>query len=62
MMNWNLPVEEAGTVAGLLILEAERIPEVGESIEFYRFNFTVIAKEANQITSIKIKKLEEQEE
>lgn len=58
IMNWNLPVEEASTVAGLLILEAERIPEIGENLEFYQFNFTVLSKEANQITGIKIKKLE----
>ena len=35
--DWHLPDEEATTVAGLLIYEARRIPEVGESFLFHGF-------------------------
>lgn len=55
-LNWSLPDEEASTIAGLLIHEAEKIPEVSELFEFYGFSFTVLAKEVNQLTSIKIEK------
>ncbi len=54
MLNWHLPDEEASTIAGLLIHEAERIPEVNEILKFHNFNFTILAKEHNQLTSIKI--------
>ena len=57
-LNWQLPDEEATTIAGLLIHEAERVPEVGENLEFYGFNFTILTKNLNQLTSIKIIKNE----
>lgn len=57
MLNWNLPDEEASTIAGLLIHEAEKIPEVNEHLELYGFSFTVLTRESNQLTSIKIKKI-----
>ena len=34
--DWHLPDDEATTVAGLLIYEARRIPEVGEDVPFPR--------------------------
>lgn len=58
-LNWQLPDEEATTIAGLLIHEAERVPEVGENLYFYGFNFTILAKNLNQITSVRIVKNEE---
>lgn len=58
-LNWQLPDEEATTIAGLLIHEAERVPEVGENLCFYGFNFTILAKNLNQITSVRIVKNEE---
>ena len=56
MLNWHLPDEEASTIAGLLIHEAERIPEIGEKLVFHNFSFTILAKDLNQLTSIKIEK------
>ncbi len=58
MLDWDLPEEEASTIAGLLIHEAERVPDVGETLEFYQFSFTVLSKDGNQLTSIKIQKLD----
>ena len=58
LMNWSLPDEEASTIAGLLIHKAEHIPEVNEKLEFYGFVFDVIAKDNNQLTSIKIMKID----
>jgi Mg2+/Co2+ transporter CorB len=53
-LNWQLPDEDAATIAGLIIHEAERIPEVGEKLAFHGFLFTILAKEANHLTEIKI--------
>jgi Mg2+/Co2+ transporter CorB len=58
ILHWTLPEEEASTIAGLLIHELERIPDVGENFISNGFNFTILAKEANQLTIIRIKKLE----
>jgi Mg2+/Co2+ transporter CorB len=53
-MNWDLPDEEAVTVAGLLIHECQRIPEVGESFAFHRHRFRVAERRGNQITLLNI--------
>jgi Mg2+/Co2+ transporter CorB len=53
-MNWELPDEEAVTVAGLLIHEARRIPEVGQTFTFHRHQFRVLGRKANQITRLQI--------
>jgi Mg2+/Co2+ transporter CorB len=53
-MNWDLPDEEAVTVAGLLIHEAQAIPEVGQTYTFHRRRFRVEARKGARITSLKI--------
>jgi len=54
VMNWNLPDEEATTVAGLVIHEAQAIPEVGQIFRFHNFKFEILRKQRNQITGIRI--------
>ena len=53
-MNWDLPDEEAVTIAGLLIHEARRIPEVGQTFAFYRHQFRVLERKGNQITRLQM--------
>ena len=53
-MNWNLPDEEATTIAGLVIHEAEAIPEVGQVFSFHGLKFEILRKQRNQITAIRI--------
>ncbi len=53
--DWQLPDEEATTVAGLLINEARRIPEVGQSFAFHGFRFEVLRRQRHQITLLKIR-------
>jgi len=53
-MEWNLPDEEATTVAGLVIHEARTIPEVGQRFAFYGYKFEVIRRQRNQITVIRV--------
>lgn len=57
VMEWNLPDEEANTIAGLVIHEARSIPEVGQSFTFYGFRFRVLRRARNRITSLRIQPL-----
>lgn len=53
-MDWNLPDEEAVTVAGLVIHEAQSIPDVGQTFSFHGCRFHILRRRRNQITAIKI--------
>ncbi len=53
-MGWDLPDEEATTIAGLVINEAEAIPEVGQVFTFYNFRFEVLRKTRNRLVSLSI--------
>jgi Mg2+/Co2+ transporter CorB len=55
--DWSLPDEEANTVAGLVIHEAQTIPEVGQVFAFHGFRFEVAARKENRITQLKIRPL-----
>jgi Mg2+/Co2+ transporter CorB len=53
-MDWNLPDEEATTIAGLVIHEAQAIPEAGQVFTFYGYRFKVLRKARNRITALRI--------
>ena len=53
-LDWDLPDEEAVTIAGLIIHEAQTIPEVGQTFSFHGHRFTVCARKRNQITKVRI--------
>jgi Mg2+/Co2+ transporter CorB len=57
MYEWKLPDDEAITVAGLVIHEAETIPIVGKKYQFHDFEFEVTSRKRNQVTGLKIRKL-----
>ena len=54
---WTLPDEEANTVAGLVIHEAQMIPTKGQVFSFHGFRFEVTDRVGNRITSLKIRPL-----
>lgn len=56
---WNLPDAEASTIAGLVLDEARRIPEVGQIFVFHGFRFEILGRQRNQITTIKMAPLGE---
>lgn len=56
--DWNLPDDEANTVAGLVIHEAQTIPVVGQVFAFHGFRFEVVARVDNRITRLKVRPLE----
>jgi Mg2+/Co2+ transporter CorB len=53
-MDWNLPDEEATTIAGLVIHEAQAIPDTGQIFTFHGFRFQVLRKSRNRITAVRI--------
>ena len=55
--DWSLPDDEANTVAGLVIHEAQLIPTEGQVFSFHGFRFEVLAKDENRIATLKIRKL-----
>ena len=58
--DWTLPDEEATTIAGLVIHEARMIPEERQIFTFYGFRFTVLRRERNRITRLRMMPLEQQ--
>ena len=52
--DWDLPDEEAATIAGLVLNEAQEIPEIGESFSLYGFTFEIRARKRNQITQLRV--------
>nr|WP_188520303.1 HlyC/CorC family transporter [Alsobacter metallidurans] len=53
-MDWGLPDEEATTIAGLVIHEAQIIPDAGQVFTFYGYRFQVLRKSRNRITALRI--------
>ena len=53
-MDWNLPDEDAVTMAGLVIHEAQMIPEAGQTFIFHRHRFQILRRQRNQITALRV--------
>ena len=51
---WGLPDEEAATIAGLILHEARRIPDVGQSFRLFGFRFDILKRRRHKITSVRI--------
>ena len=54
-LDWNLPDEEATTIAGLVIHESQTIPEVRQAFTFHGKRFIVMSRDKNRITRIRIR-------
>jgi Mg2+/Co2+ transporter CorB len=53
-MDWDLPEGEAVTIAGLVIHEAQTIPEPGQTFIFHHHRFQVLRRQRNQVTALRI--------
>ena len=53
-MDWDLPDDEWVTVAGLVIHEAQTIPEPGQTFIFHHHRFQVLRRQRNQITALRV--------
>ncbi len=58
-LDWNLPDDEATTIAGLVIHEARTIPETAQVFNFYGYRFQVMRKQRNRLTVLKIRRLDQ---
>ena len=56
-LDWSLPDEEATTIAGLMIHEAQTIPTEGQIFTFHGLRFEVLTRERNTITKLRLKQL-----
>ena len=52
--DWSLPDDQAATLAGLVLHESRRIPDVGQVFNFYDFRFEILRRKRNQITSLRL--------
>lgn len=57
-LDWNLPDEHANTIAGLILHEAEMIPEQGAVFEFYGTRFIIAERIGNQLTQLIVEAVE----
>lgn len=57
IMDWELPDDNASTVAGLLIHELEKIPNQGEELVARDIRFIVLEKSSNKIVKIRLEKV-----
>jgi Mg2+/Co2+ transporter CorB len=53
-MDWNLPDDEAATIAGLVIHEARAIPEPRQTYVFHGVRFEVLRRQRNRIAALRL--------
>jgi Mg2+/Co2+ transporter CorB len=53
-MDWGLPDDDAVTVAGLVIHEAQAIPDPGQTFIFHGHRFQVLRRQRNQVTALRV--------
>lgn len=51
---WGLPDDGYSTIAGLVLHEAQMIPNVGQSFMFHGFRFDIMKRQRHQITKIRV--------
>jgi len=52
--DWHLPDDDATTIAGLVLHEAQTIPEPGQVFGFHGFRFEILRRHRHQITLLKV--------
>lgn len=52
--DWGLPDEEYSTIAGLILFESQRIPNVGQVFTFFDYRFDILKKQKNQISLVRV--------
>lgn len=51
---WRLPDEQASTIAGLVLHEAQQIPVEGQVFAFHGFRFEILQRQRNQLARLKV--------
>lgn len=57
-LDWNLPDEEATTIAGLVIHAAQMIPDEKQAFTFYGMRFVILKRSKNRVAKLRIRKIE----
>ncbi len=57
--DWDLPDDKANTIAGLVINEAQMIPQEGQKFNFFGYRFEIIERERNRISKLSVRKINE---
>lgn len=53
-LDWQLPEEDAVTIAGLVIAQSGTIPDAGQRFAFFGYTFEIMRRQRNQITALRI--------
>ena len=53
-LGWQLPDEDAATIAGLVLFESRTIPRPGQEFRFHDIRFRILKREGNKITSLRL--------
>ncbi|WP_421790595.1 HlyC/CorC family transporter [Hyphobacterium sp.] len=60
-LDWELPDDDAVTMAGLVIHESQTIPDVGQVFSFHGARFEIVERVRNQIVLIRVSALPEED-
>ncbi|MGL4371665.1 MAG: transporter associated domain-containing protein, partial [Alphaproteobacteria bacterium] len=55
--DWNLPDNEASTIAGLVLYETGHIPEVNQIFHLHGLKVTILRRYRNQLTLLRVERL-----
>ena len=52
---WELPNGDFETLSGFILSQTENLPNIGETITYGRFTFTIVSKQAHRIETVRLK-------
>ena len=53
-LGWQLPDEDASTIAGLVLYESRTIPRPGQEFRFHDIRFRILKRDGNKVTSLRL--------
>jgi Mg2+/Co2+ transporter CorB len=53
-LGWQLPDEDAATIAGLVLFESRTIPRPGQEFRFHDIRFRILKRQGNRLTSLRL--------
>ncbi|MGB2288449.1 MAG: HlyC/CorC family transporter [Candidatus Puniceispirillaceae bacterium] len=53
-LGWQLPDEDASTVAGLVLFESRTIPNPGQEFRFHDIRFRIVKRKGNRLTRLRL--------
>ena len=53
-LRWQLPDEDASTVAGLVLFESRTIPNPGQEFRFHDIRFRIVKRKGNRLTQLRL--------